>query len=162
MSRMNKWMRVVDGLIADLIGDGDVSHLPGAGKKLQLNDDAHTPSEWRAAFKIMDDHDVTPEWIEAGKTLDQMESTLRRQINARALSHARELHKAKVDDAPALAAIVELKWDRFKEDYLKRVERYNREALVYNLSLPAGIPHKEILRVDALIAHALQDAETKL
>ena len=42
------------------------------------------------------------------------------------------------------------------EDYRKRIAGYNREALVHNLSLPAGIPHKAVLRADTLVQRALQ------
>ena len=91
---MNKWKRVVDRHIAAAIGDGDVSHLPGAGKKLPLNNDSTTPDELRAAFKIMADHNVTPEWIEAGARLGQVESELRNQVERRARKHRRRLAHA--------------------------------------------------------------------
>jgi len=158
---MRPWKRIVDRQIADIIGDGDVSHLPGAGVKLPLKDDSATPREWRAAFKIMDDHHVTPAWMEAGRRLDQMEADLRLKVNERARSYARELRKAKAADRPRLAASVESKWNRFKEDYRKRIASYNREALVHNLSLPAGIPHKAVLRADTLVQRALQAATSQ-
>ena len=83
MNRMNRWKKAVDHLVEDLIGDGDVSHLPGAGRPLQLGDDKHTPAELRAAHKIMQDHDVVPDWMTFGKSLEEMEHKLRLQISER-------------------------------------------------------------------------------
>ena len=81
---MKKWERIVDRQVADAIGDGDVSHLSGAGKKLALPDDSRTPDELRAAFKIMRDHNVMPEWLATGARLEQAEGKLRSQIQTAA------------------------------------------------------------------------------
>ncbi|MCY3834282.1 MAG: DUF1992 domain-containing protein [Chloroflexi bacterium] len=155
---MRDWKRIVDRQIAEVIGDGDVSHLPGAGERLPLKDEGATLGEWRLAFKIMNDHHVMPEWIEAAKRLDQLEASLRSQVQEGARRHSRELRRAKLCGAPERKARVESKWNRFQEDCRKRIEGYNREALVHNLSLPAGIPHKPVLRADTLIQRALQEA----
>ena len=151
---MKKWERIVDRLITDAIGDGDVSQLSGAGKRLPTKDEGHTPREWRAAFKMMDDHNVMPEWIAAGARLDQAEAALRMQINSRAQQHRRKVARAETTSQGATA--VESDWIRYRGRFLERVESYNREALVYNLSLPRGIPHRQILRGEALIEQALQ------
>ncbi len=153
---MKKWEGIVDRLITECIGDGDVSHLPGAGKKLPLKDDSGTPEELRAAFKIMEDHDVAPEWIAAGARLEQMESTLRNQIEMRARQHLRDARKARAEAASTRAPKVEANWNYYKEQFLERVEGYNREVLVYNLTLPSGIPHRQTLRGEPLIEQALR------
>ena len=151
---MKKWERAVDRLINEAIGDGDVSHLTGAGKRLPTKDESHTPSEWRAAFKMMDDHNVMPEWIAAGARLDQAEAALRKQLNSRAQQHRRKL--ARAESTSQATAAVESDWIRYRGRFLERVERYNREALVYNLTLPRGIPHRQILQGEALIEQALR------
>lgn len=151
---MKKWERIVDRLITESIGDGDVSHLPGAGKKLSLKDDSSTPEELRAAFKIMEDHNVTPEWIAVGLRLEQMESTLRNQLEMRARQH--HMRRARAEATSAGAARIESDWSRYREQFLERVERYNREVLVYNLTLPSGIPHRQTLRGEPLIEQALR------
>ena len=152
---MKHWKRIVDRQISDAIGNGDVSHLSGAGKKLPLKDDSGTPKELRAAFKIMDDHDVMPEWITAGRRLAQMEADLERQIRSRAQAYFREKRRARLEASATRAEQVESKWRLHQEQFLERVERYNRDVLVYNLKLPSGIPHKPILRGKALIIQAL-------
>lgn len=151
---MNKWERIADQLINEAIGDGNVSHLPGAGKRLPSIDERHTPSEWRAAFKMMEDHNVMPEWIAAGKRLEQLETALRTQINSRAQQHRQKLARAEATSHGAAAG--DSDWIRYRARFLERVERYNREALVHNLTLPSGIPHRPILRGEALIEQALR------
>ena len=151
---MKKWERIVDRLINDAIGDGDVSHLSGAGKRLPTRDDSHTPSEWRAAFKMMDDHNVMPAWIATGTRLQQMEAALRKEIKTRAQQRRQKLTQAAAESQ--IAASVESDWTRYQRRFLARVERYNREALHYNLTLPKGIPHRQILRGEALIERALR------
>ena len=153
---MKKWERIVDRLITESIGDGDVSHLPGAGKKLSLKDDSSTPEELRAAFKIMEDHNVAPAWIAAGVRLEQMETTLRSQIEMRTRQHLRDLRKARAEGTSRHATNAEAKWNHYREQFLERVERYNREVLVYNLTLPSGIPHRQTLRGEPLIEQALR------
>ena len=154
---MKKWERIVDRLVIDAIGDGDVSHLSGAGKKLALQDDSNTPNELRAAFKIMDDHHVMPEWITAGKRLEQSEAKLRRRIQMATQRYQRKRSQAGNDPSSALQAKQESNWNRYKEDILERVDRYNREVLVYNLTLPSGIPHRQQLQGGILIEQAMRN-----
>lgn len=151
---MKKWERIVDRLINEAIGDGDVSQLTGAGKRLPTKDESHTPSDWRAAFKMMDDHNVMPEWIATGARLEKMEAALRTEINRRARQHRRKL--ARADATSQGAAAVESDWIRYQGQFLARIERYNREALLHNLTLPRGISHRRILQGEALIEQALR------
>ena len=151
---MKKRERIVDRLITDAIGDGDVSHLTGAGKRLPAKYESHTPSEWRAAFKMMDDHNVMPAWISTGTRLDEVEAALRKQINSGAQDYRWKLARAEATTQRATA--VESDWNRFRGRFLERVKRYNRDALVHNLTLPKGIPHRQMLQGEVLIEQALR------
>lgn len=152
---MKKWERIVDRQVAEAIGDGDVSHLSGAGKKLALPDNSNTPDELRAAFKIMGDHNVMPEWIAAGQGLDQAEVKLRGRIQTAARHYRRRLRRTFAEDKQVMRESAERNWNRFVEAYLEDVDRYNRAVLAYNLTLPSGIPHKPLLQGEDLIKQAL-------
>ena len=154
MDRLSRWQRMVDQQSKEAVGDGDVSHLPGAGKRLQF-DDERTPPELRVAFKIMADNDVEPDWIAAGKALDTKERELRESLSANA--RRRSLVERGAAKDPRLLLQSEKRWQRFSANFIDDVERYNRETLVYNLKLPPGLPRREQLRADALIASALED-----
>ncbi len=157
---MRKWQRIVDELVSEAIGDGDVSHLPGAGEKLPAAENSNTPSEWRLAFKIMREQGVLPEWITAGKALAAQEEKLRQRIKTRAARYQRELKATR--SKPTVQAQCKKRWQTYQADYREQVERYNRELLLYNLKLPAGLPHRQPLSGEQLIEEALKLAENNL
>ncbi len=159
---MKNWKYIVDQQLSEIIGDGDVSHLPGAGKPLALKEDCHTPSEWRMAFKIMEDHEVIPDWIEAGKALELLEANLRRELAEASAHYLRQGKTSRATEVPLVEKQIESNWKRFKQEYRKRVEHYNREALLYNLKLPANLPHKQILNSEAMIERALESARSEM
>ncbi len=146
---MGRWQRKVDQLVGSVIGDGDVSHLPGAGKRLDLGDNANTPDEWRMAFKIMRENEVAPAWITAGKALETREAQLRSEI-------AREATRFVHAQSPAQA-----RWLRAVSEFQASVARYNSDALRHNLKLPPGIPHWPALKAEALVEAALRKARSR-
>ena len=155
MSNLSRWQRMVDQQSKEAIGDGDVSHLPGAGKRLQI-DDGQTPPELRVAFKIMADNDVKPDWIAEGNALKDKERGLRESLqkNARCYHDAMGMSA----DDPQRLLQAESRWTRFAADFAGDVASYNRETLVYNLKLPPGLPRRKQLRAEDLLARALEDA----
>ena len=153
---MNRWEEGVEHQLRTVLGDGNVSDLPGAGKPLDLADEQLTPPHLRAAHKIMRDNDVMPDWMVSGRQLERLEDELRREIDARTARHRREMTAAALDNRTQSRDGIELAWTRFLEDYRKRVERYNREALLHNLKAPQGVAHRRILNCDLLIMRALQ------
>ncbi len=151
---MKRWERMVDQLASEAIGDGDVSHLPGAGAPLEMNDDGHTPDEWRMAYKIMNDHEVLPEWIAAATALDKHERELRKTIAERA-----RLYYKQTDSKGAGARSREIQsaaWERFTRSIERRIRRHNEEALLLNLKLPAGLPRRATLDAEGLIQQAME------
>lgn len=156
---MNRWENVVERLVAAAIGDGDVSHLPAAGAPLPADDDAFAAPDMRLAFKIMRDNNVMPDWIAAGKALTAQEARLQAQIERAAGAYFRDLSAANAAGKSARIRLIQQRWERYQQEYHKRLERYNREALLYNLKLPACIPHKQALSSEALVEAALRAAE---
>ena len=140
---MDRWARIVDQLIGEIIGDGDVSGLPGAGEKLPPLGDNHTPPDQRAAFKIMQDNEVAPEWIALAKSLEQNERQIRAEFES----------EAKRRDGPD-SALRSLRARQLEE----RIEQHNRDVLAFNLKAPRGIPHKSMLNSQALFKQALAKA----
>ncbi len=157
MDKPSRWDRIADQGARQLIGDGDVSHLPGAGKRLSL-DDEHVPRELRTAYKIMADNEVLPDWIAAGKALATQERKLRDRLVARARRHCQNLELALAAGENHRQAKIEAAWRSFAAEFEEEVERYNREALVYNLKLPPSLPKRQHLRADKLLERALKDA----
>lgn len=153
---MKKWELVVDHLLQEAIGNGDVSHLPGAGKPLQLEIDKHTPADLRAAHKILDDHNVIPDWIVSRQLLDQAETKLEKRARRRAGRYLAERQAALQAGNAMLLSKFEEDWKRFKQKFMELTEDYNRDVLKHNLAAPPGIPHKPFLQGEQMIERALQ------
>lgn len=156
---MNRWETLVDRLVRDVIGNGDISHLPGAGRRLELGDDSHTPADMRMVFKIMQDHNVIPDWIMMGQALDEIESQLRKQIELRARRYHLEVQKARRKGTILDEDNANNSWVVYLKEYQEKIERHNKEVLLFNLKVPENVPHKQVLVKERLIQKALEKAE---
>ncbi len=124
-------MSLIDEQIKDAIRQGHFADLPGAGKPLNLDDDAHTPDHLRVAHKIMRDNDLVPDWIVQGRELDAAREKLLDDV--RRAAHAK----------PGSAALDALH---------AAAKQYNRQVLSYNLKVPQGVAHKRHVDVEAELA----------
>lgn len=152
---MDRWARIVDHLLGEAIGDGDISDLPGAGKPLPPLEDSHTPPDKRAAFKIMQDNGVAPEWMTLAQSVEQSEARIRAEIEAR----AKQLDAAITDGGEESRARSEKRLSRYVGQLEERVERHNRDVILHNLKAPRGIPHRSMLNSQKLIDEALAKAQ---
>lgn len=148
---MDRWARMVDHLLSEVIGDGDISDLPGAGKRLPPLEDSHTPPDQRAAFKIMQDNDVAPDWMALAKSVEQSEASIRAEIE----SKTRQRYWPLVDGRPGLREQKERKLARYVDKLEERIERHNRDVILLNLKAPCGIPNRSLLTSQKLIRQAL-------
>ena len=140
---MDRWARIVDHLLGDVIGDGDISDLPGAGEKLPPLADSHTPPDQRAAFKIMQDNEVAPEWMALAKSLEQGERQIREEVKSQANRSGAPASGRRAHSARQLE---------------ERIEQHNRDVIAFNLKAPRGIRHKPMLNSEALFKQALANA----
>ncbi len=152
---MKHWESLVDRKVKEVIGDGNISHIPGAGKPLELDDDPNTPDHLRVTYKIMLDNNAIPEWMEKSKYLEHLEDKLRKQISIRADRFLREIKKVRRYGSLIEEDKIEADWESYIDDFNNRVEKYNKEVIIYNLSVPKSIPHKRPLDSKALIQTAL-------
>jgi len=150
---MDRWARIVDHLLGEAIGDGDISDLPGAGKPLALNEDSHTPPDQRAAFKIMQDNEVAPGWVTLAKSVEQSEAEIRAEVESRAKDAALAAGRS------ASAGQANRKRSRYVNQLEERIERHNRDVILHNLKAPRGIPHRAMLNSDQLFKQALSKAK---
>jgi hypothetical protein len=62
------WIEIIaDRKIRDAQEDGAFDNLPGRGKPLKLDYDPRIPPEQRAAFRLMKEANLLPDWIEMDK-----------------------------------------------------------------------------------------------
>lgn len=142
-------MDLMDEIFRDAQRKGEFSNLPGEGKPLRLEDDAHTPSHLRVAHKMLKDNDLVPEWIEQGHGLDRT-----REKIVEALKRAAQTYKGSLNDAVRSSEPeqnrqrAERGWNAALTGLRERAAQHNREVLTYNLKVPRGVAHKPTLNLD--------------
>ncbi len=119
-------MPEIDEQIQEAMRKGQFKQLPGEGKPLKLNEDAHVPEQMRMAHKLMRDNDLVPEWMAQGKELDAEREKLRDELS-------RLLNRGEGRTMEALRGAA---------------KKYNSRVLSYNLKVPPGVVHKRFFDVD--------------
>ena len=83
---------IVERKIAEAIADGQFEDLPGAGKPLELDDDALVPEDLRTAYRILKNAGYVPPELEDIKEVARLEKlVLQGEVDAEA--HSRALRK---------------------------------------------------------------------
>ena len=64
---------IAEKKIAEAIARGELDDLPGAGKPLELDDDANVPEELRVAYRILKNAGFVPPEVESLREIGQLE-----------------------------------------------------------------------------------------
>ena len=64
---------IAERKIAEAIERGDFDDLPGAGRPLQLDDDAHVPEDLRAAYRILKNAGYVPPEVQTLNRIAELE-----------------------------------------------------------------------------------------
>ena len=67
---------IAERKIAEALARGELDDLPGAGRPLQLDDDALVPEDLRAAYRILKNAGFVPPEVETLKDVAQLESLI--------------------------------------------------------------------------------------
>lgn len=65
---------IAEQRIAEAIAKGELEDLPGAGRPLELDDDALIPEELRLAYRILKNAGYVPAELEALKEIGELEA----------------------------------------------------------------------------------------
>lgn len=103
--------------------EGAFVRLRGEGQPLRLEADEHVPPEWRAAFRMLQQAGLAPDWIALGREIDA------------ALGEVRRSRSQRGGQASAR---------RREED---EIEEINRQIDRFNLIAPHPIPRRERVRL---------------
>lgn len=121
---MEHWESEIDRRIREHFAEIDVNKLPGAGKPLKLDDNPYEPPEMRLANKLLKDNDLPPAWILESRALDEERSAVLAQID-----------KITPQTSPS-----------YKAALSARINALNKRILTFNLTVPVGIKHKQLIR----------------
>lgn len=124
---------VVDQIVAAGHADGAFDHLPGAGKPLQLDDDALVPEEDRVGYRMLRNAGFGPPWLELQKAIRDEQAGIERWL---ASANGRW---ARMSD-----------WEqrRARTEYRDKLTALYRLILHYNLKVPAAIGQMPLIRVE--------------
>ncbi|MCG8352590.1 MAG: DUF1992 domain-containing protein [Chloroflexales bacterium] len=128
---INSFQRVIDQRIADAESAGFFDNLPGAGKPLQLDDDALTPEEDRAAYRLLKNAGYSLPWIELRKTIEAEQSKLAAWID--------RANRGWANTGPN-------QQQRLRDEYRQRLTEINRLITNYNLSAPPVVGQLPLLQ----------------
>jgi hypothetical protein len=67
---------IVERRILQSMADGELDHLPGRGKPLQLEDDRHIPEDLRMAYKVLKNANCLPPETELRKEIRTLKDML--------------------------------------------------------------------------------------
>lgn len=79
---------IAERKIADAIGRGELSDLPGQGKPLDLDDDALVPEDLRMAWRILRNAGFVPPEVEALREIGELERFIETQSDGEVRSIA--------------------------------------------------------------------------
>ncbi|GIW01110.1 DUF1992 domain-containing protein [Roseiflexus sp.] len=129
----NDFETLVDRLIEQARADGAFDNLPGAGKPLRYDDDALTPEDMRAGFRLLKNAGFAPLWIEARRDIDAE----RARISAWLQNANRRWSRL----PPAIRA-------RLRAEYREMLTNLQRQIASYNLIAPTAAGQIEGLRIE--------------
>lgn len=138
-----------------LIGDGDVSHLSGSGKRLSLEDNSHVPETQRLANRVMKENNVLPPFMQLGQELDNERDSLLSRVGRLARTYRGQLADAERAGNSVLAVEIEAWWQTACQRVRENVHEYNRRILTYNITLPSGFDQRLQMNADEEIREAL-------
>lgn len=127
------WRGLVEQRIQEGLERGMFDNLRGAGKPLNLDEDALVPEDMRMAFRLLRSNGLAPLWVELNKEIRDDVARLER---FRAFVHARwEQTNA-------------IQRDHHRREYIGRVHEINGKILNYNILAPSSSVHFATLILD--------------
>src|SRR3954465_14778910 len=95
------WFELIaERKILDAQEEGAFDNLPGKGQPLDLESDARVPAELRAAYRIMKESKILPDWIQLAKEIRQREEQWGRRVDTFARRREGALEEALKDASP--------------------------------------------------------------
>jgi hypothetical protein len=131
------WHSLVEQRIQDGIERGLFDNLRGAGKPLNLDEDALVPEDMRMAYRLLRSNGLAPLWVELNK---EIREDLERLSRFRAHVHER------VQRTNAI------QWEHRRNEYIARIVEINAKILNYNILAPSSHVHLRMLILDDELA----------
>ena len=148
---LTEWEDAIEKQIREAMERGEFDNLKGKGKPLDLERNPFTPEDWQLAYKIMQDNNVAPEWIEQGKTIRDELQSLTAWFEKQAQWQRDRAHKAKsltIEKMIAEREHLARTRDKTCAQFRDRAKLLNKAIDLFNLKAPPGIPHFTRVRIE--------------
>ena len=135
--RLGGWNSLIEQRIQEGIEQGLFDNLQGAGKPLNLDEDAFVPEDMRMAFRLLRSNGLAPLWVELNREIrDDLERLTRFRLHV----HER------------WAATNAIKQEHLRAEYIGRLRAINDKILNYNILAPSPLVHFQALILDDELA----------
>jgi DnaJ family protein C protein 28 len=148
---MDEWRDLVSKRIEEAMRRGDFDNLSGRGKPVDVSSEPFVPEDQQMAFKLLQNNDLTPDWIAERKEVLKSIEGFRAKLAAVA-AQARGQWEAAADDARRHD--VGMTWLRWIARWEAEIAEMNRRVMTLNLRQPSI--HLEVfkLRLDEELRRA--------
>ncbi len=120
------WRNLVEQRIQEGIEQGLFENLAGAGKPLNLDEDAFVPEDMRMAFRLLRSNGLAPLWVQLNK---EIRDDIERLYRFRAHVHATWERSNPIQR------------EHHRKDYIGRIGEINDKILNYNILAPSPQVH---------------------
>ena len=141
------WIEIIaDRKIRDAQEEGAFDNLPGQGKPLNLDFDPRVPPELRAAYRMMKDANLLPDWIQLDKEIRQLQERWDGQLANYAERRAEDLAERPERGSRGYEEDLDRARERFLYRAAEGLGELNRMIDRLNLIVPAT--SRQRLRID--------------
>ena len=141
------WIEIIaDRKIRDAQEEGAFDNLPGKGKPLNLDFDPRVPPELRAAYRMMKDANLLPDWIQLDKEIRQLQERWDAQLATYAERRAEDLAARPERGSRGYDEDLDRSRERFLYRAAEGLCELNRMIDRLNLMVPAT--SRQRLRID--------------
>ena len=150
------WIEIIaDRKIRDAQEEGHFDNLPGKGQPLHLEFDPRVPPEQRAAYRLMKDAQLLPDWIQLDKEIRQRQERWRARVEEFARTREEELQTR--GSARSGTEALDRRRDRFLRQTAEELRDLNRMIDRLNLIVPATT--KQRIRLN--LAERMEELEAR-
>lgn len=139
---LDYWDDLVGQRINDAVSKGVFDKLSGKGKPLKLRGNPMA-GDYQLAYDLMEDNDLTPQWIMDRKRVQTEIGEFRAEIAAQSAHHAARL--ADLSTAEELDH-ARIEWDRQVAEWERKLETLNDRIQMVNFIQPP-VPTLEIIKL---------------
>lgn len=135
--------------------EGEFDNLRGEGKPFNFDDEKGVPEEWRLAYRIMKDNDITPEWIGLRKEIEQDIQQARKKLHsAFQFYRAEEKRLAAMTGTGVVIQQLEAKqvWRKAQSGFRQEIEIINQKLRNLNLKVPTSSLTRDLMDAEREIA----------